>query len=171
MTAVHLACNSEECPLALLVTMLTMRPQAAGMVDKDGNTPLHNACGGQFAYDPSVVALLLIAYPQAVLMQESIDQSTPMHLLLVLGGDVNLVCVRLILDVAYSKSAGLPIDYVPLQDFCGPNLTASILIAASYPPLIVKMVQQLAIDDLHSCPKFLEPFIHLPVPTTLDAAP
>ena len=171
LTAVHLACESGECPLALLRIMLTMRPQTAGMVDREGNTPLHNACGGQLAYNPSVIALLLIAYPQAVLMQESVEQSTPMHLLLVLGGDVNSVCIRLLLDVAYSKAAGLPIDYVPLQDFCGPNLAASILIAASYPPLIVQMVQQLAIDDLYSCPKFLEPFIHLPTPRTLDAAP
>lgn len=171
LTAIHLACESGECPLVLLRAMLTMRPESAGMTDKDGNTPLHNACGGQFAYDPSVIALLLIAYPQAVLMQESEGQSTPLHLLLVLGGEVNAVCVRLLLDVAYSKAAGLPIDYVPLQDFCDPNLTASILIAASYPPLIVEMVRQLAVNDLYSCPKFLLPFIHLPAPTTLDAAP
>lgn len=171
LTALHLACETGECPLALLKSILTVRPQVAGMVDRDGNTPLHNACGGQFAYDPVVISLLLIAYPQAVLMQESIDLSTPLHLLLVLGGDVNLACVRMLLDVAYSKVAGLPLDYVPIQDFCGHDLTASVLIAASYPPLIIEMVHQLAIDDPYSFPKFLHSFIPLPAPTILDVGP
>jgi hypothetical protein len=171
LTALHLACETGECPLALLKNILTVRPQVAGMVDRDGNTPLHNACGGQFAYDPVVVSLLLIAYPQAVLMQESIDQSTPLHLLLVLGGDVNVTCVRMLLDVAYSKVAGLPLDYVPIQDFCGHDLAASVLIAASYPPLIIEMVHQIAIDDPYSFPKFLHSFIPLPAPTTLDVGP
>ena len=171
LTAVHLACESGECPLPLLRAMLTSCPQVAGMVDRDGNTPLHNACGGQFAYDPATISLLLIAYPQAVLMQENIDQSTPLHLLLVLGGDVNVMCVRLLLDVAYSKVAGLPRDYVPLHDFCGLNLAASVLIAASYPPVIIQLIRQIAIDDPYYFPKFLEPFIHLSAPTTLDTGP
>jgi len=171
LTALHLACESGECPLSLIRAMLATCPQVAGMTDRDGNTALHNACGGQFAYSPSIISLLVISYPQAVLMQDSIDKSTPLHLLLVLGGDVNVTCVRLLLDVAYSKVAGLPHDYIPLEDFCGTDLATSILIASTYPPSITQITRQIAVNDPFSFPKFLQPFIHLPAPTTLDVPP
>lgn len=171
LTALHLACESGECPLPLLRAMLARHPQAAAMVDRDGNTPLHNACAGQFAYDPFAICLLLIAYPQAALMKENIEQSTPLHLLLVLGGDVNLTCLRLLLDVAYSAVAGLPRSYIPQQDFCCSTLTSNLLTAANYPPIVVQLMREVAISDPFSFPKYLLPFIQLPAPSTLDVDP
>mmetsp|Transcript_19069 Transcript_19069/g.28263 ORF Transcript_19069/g.28263 Transcript_19069/m.28263 type:complete len:599 (+) Transcript_19069:31-1827(+) len=171
MTALHLACENGDCPIVLLKALLSASPRVAGMTDREGNTALHNACGGQFSYNADAISLLLVAYPQAALMQECVDQSTPLHLLLLLGGDVNASCVRLLLDVAYSKVAGLPLDYVPLEDFCGTDLVTSILIASNYPPSIIQKVRQIAVNDPLSFPNFLQPFIHLPAPTTIDASP
>mmetsp|Transcript_4072 Transcript_4072/g.6375 ORF Transcript_4072/g.6375 Transcript_4072/m.6375 type:complete len:600 (-) Transcript_4072:395-2194(-) len=168
MTALHLACENGDCPVVLLKAILGACPRVAGMTDREGNTALHSACGGQGAYNPDSITLLLIAYPQAVLMQECVDQSTPLHLLLLLGGDVNSLCVKLLLDVAYSKVAGLPLDYVAMEDFCGTDLTTSILIASNYPPSIVQKVRRIAVNDPLSFPNFLQPFIHLPAPTMLD---
>jgi ankyrin repeat protein len=103
------------------------------MVDRDGNTPLHNACASEFAYNPVAICLLLIAYPQATLIQDFTEQSTPLHLLLVLGGEVNMTCVRLILDVAYSAVAGLRRSYIPQEDFCFQDLTTNLLTGSKLP--------------------------------------
>lgn len=171
LTALHLACESGECPIPLLIAMLARRPQAAALVDRDGNTPLHNACASQFAYDAVALCFLLIAYPQATLMKESIEQSTPLHLLLVLGGNVNLTCVRLLLDVGYSAVAGLPRTYVPQEEFNVEELTTNLLTAANYPPLVINVMRDFAINNPYSCPKYLQPFIQLPAPDTLDVGP
>jgi ankyrin repeat protein len=171
LTALHLACESGECPIPLLIAMLARRPETAAMVDRDGNTPLHNACASQFAYDAVALCLLLIAYPQATLMKEIIEQSTPLHLLLVLGGDVNMTCVRLLLDVGYSAVAGLPRSYVPQADFNVASLSTNLLTAANYPPIVIHVMREFATNNPYSFPKYLQPFIHLPAPVTLDVGP
>jgi ankyrin repeat protein len=171
LTALHLACESGECPLPLLRAMLTRQPQAAAMVDRDGNTPLHNACASQFAYNPVAICLLLIAYPQATLMQDLTEESTPLHLLLLLGGDVNITCLRLIIDVAYSAVAGLRRSYIPQEDFCFQDLTTNLLTAANYPPIVIQIMREVAINDPFSFPRYLQPFIQLPAPDTIDVGP
>jgi ankyrin repeat protein len=172
LTALHLACESGDCPHLLLRAMLARRPRAVGMIDRDGNTPLHNACASRFAYDPVALCLLLIAYPQATLMQDFIERSTPLHLLLVLGGEVNRRCLRLLLDVAYSAVAGLPLSYVPQEDYCViDDLINNLLTAANYPPIVIQIIREVAIEDPFSFPKYLYPFIQLPAPNTLDVSP
>ena len=176
LSALHLACEGAECPLPVLLAMLQRQPRAAAMVDKDGNTPLHNACAGQYAYDPLVLCALLAAYPQAVLMKETVDQSTPLHLLLVLGGDVNLTCLTILLDVAYSPSLAIANNHDHNGLLCieelqlGGNQPAaeSLLLASRFPPLMVHLVRQMTSVLGGRFPQFLLPFLYLVPPRTLD---
>jgi ankyrin repeat protein len=171
LTALHLACEGGECPIPLLTAIIAKRPEVAAMVDKDGNTALHFAASGQYSYNAEAIACLLVAYPQAALMQETLERNTPLHLLLLLGGDVNLISVQLLLDVSYSKIAGLPRSCIPLKDIRGSDLTTSVLIAANFPPIVTQVIQQMAINDPFSFPRFLQPFLHLQAPTIVDSVP
>ena len=171
MTALHLALDSGECPLPVIQAMLARKPLAAGMRDNNGNTPLHIACAGQFAYDHGVIGCLLAAYPQAVLIRDDIEGATPLHMLLALGGEVSLTCLTLLLDVAYSRMAGLPLGYVPLVDMiCSPSSTA-LQIVANYPPIMVQFIRQMAIDDPFHFPACFQAFLYLPEPETIESTP
>jgi len=168
MTALHLALETGECPLPVIHAILARKPLAAAMRDNHGNTPLHIACAGQFSYDHRVICCLLAAYPQAVLLSEDTEGATPLHMLLTLGGDVSLTCVTLLLDVAYSRMAGLPLAYVPLVDMICSPLSISMEIVANFPPRIVQLIRELAISDPYNFPSCFQPFLYLPQPETLE---
>jgi ankyrin repeat protein len=171
MTALHLALETGECPLPLIQALLVRKPLAAGIRDNKGNTPLHIACAGQFAFNHGVIGCLLAAYPQAVLLPEDTDGETPLHLLLTLGGDVCMTCITMILDVAYSRMAGLPLGYVPLVDMICSPLSTSLQILANYPPIMVQFIRQMAIDDPFHFPACFQPFLFLPQPETIESKP
>jgi len=169
VTALHLALEGGECPFPLIRTMIEMEPMLSSRTDKNGNTPLHIACAGEFAYDPLVIATLLISYPQAVLMKDSVEKTTPLHMLLCIGGDVNITCLKLLLDVAYSSVAGLPENYVLAVEFLTSPLETSVTIAQHYPPLVTRVAREIATSDPYGLPAFLRPFLHLPAPQSLIA--
>jgi ankyrin repeat protein len=171
VTALHLALEGGECPFPILRTMIEMEPMLPSKTDKNGNTPLHIACAGEFAYDPLVIATLLIAYPQAVLMKDKVEKTTPLHMLLCIGGDVNITCLKLLLDVAYSSVAGLPENYVLAVEFLSSPIETSVAIAQHYPPLATRVAREMATSDPYGFPAFLRPFLHLPVPESLDSPP
>ena len=167
MTALHIALEGGDCPFGILKTMLELEPLLPSIADKTGgNLPLHVACAGEYAYDPVVLAMLLAAYPQATLQQDAVDCTTPLHMLLQMGGDVNLTSLQLLLDVAYSPLARLPLSFVlGLQFLARDDLGTSLLIVENYPPLMVRVVLEMAHADPMNFPAFLRPFLHMPVPT------
>lgn len=171
VTALHLALEGGECPFPILRAMIEMEPMLPSRTDKNGNTPLHVACAGEFAYDPLVIATLLIAYPQAVLMRDKVEKTTPLHVLLTIGGDVNITCLKLLLDVAYSSVAGLPENYVLAVEFLASSIETSVAIAQHYPPLATRVAREMATSDPYGFPAFLRPFLHLPAPLCLDSPP
>jgi ankyrin repeat protein len=170
-TALHLALEGGEIPFPLVKTMIEMEPMVASMTDKTGNTLLHIACASEFAYDPLVIATLLAAYPQAVLMQDSTEKSTPLAMLLVMGGDINITCLTLLLDVAYSRVAGLPKSYVLAVEFMTSSLDTTLLVAKHYPTLVTQVARQMAVSDPYGFPAFMRPFLHLPPPQSLVSPP
>ena len=170
-TALHLALEGGEIPFPLIKTMIEMSPMVASMTDSHGNTPLHIACASEFAYDPLVIVTLLAAYPQAVLMQDNTDKNTPLGMLLVMGGDVNITCLTLLLDVAYSRVAGLPKSYVLAVEFMTSPLDTALLVASHYPALVTQVTRQMACSDPYGFPAFLRPFLHLPAPQSLISIP
>jgi ankyrin repeat protein len=170
-TALHLALEGGETPFPLIKAMIEMEPMLVSLLDKNGNTPLHIACAGEFAYDPLVIATLLAAYPQATLLQDRVDRNTPLGMLLCLGGDINITCVTLLLDVAYSRVAGLPVSYVLAVEFMTSSLDTSLPIAEHYPPLLTQVARQMAISDPYGFPAFMRPFLHLPPPQSLITPP
>ena len=170
-TALHLALEGGEIPLPLIKTMIEMEPMLPSMTDKNGNTLLHIACASEFAYDPLVIAILLAAFPQAVLMQDKVEKSTALGMLLVMGGDVNITCLTLLLDVAYSRVAGLPETYVLAVEFLTSPLETSVPIAQHYPPLVTQVARQMAMSDPYGFPAFMRPFLHLPAPRSLISPP
>mmetsp|Transcript_43575 Transcript_43575/g.64673 ORF Transcript_43575/g.64673 Transcript_43575/m.64673 type:complete len:677 (-) Transcript_43575:85-2115(-) len=167
MTALHLCLESASCPLALIQAILTRKPLTAAMRDRHGNTPLHIACAGEHAYNPFVIGTLLAAYPQAALIQEDVDGATPLHLLLTLcGGEADEACLAMLLDVAYSRVAGLPPSFVPLVDLiCSPVSEESLEICANYPPIIPQLVKQMMIQNPLEFAKCLDTFLLLPAAT------
>ena len=164
LTALHLACESGECPFDLIQALIAAEPLSVAMKDKDGNTPLHMACASENAYDANLIAMLVAVFPQAVLMHDSVDQSTPLHMLLLMGGDINMTSLSIILDVAYSRMAGLPDAWVPVIDFIMTPLETTVPIAAQYPPIITQVIREMAIEDPYTFPAFLRPFLNLPAP-------
>ena len=164
LTALHLACESGECPFDLIQALIAAEPLSVAMRDKDGNTPLHMACASENAYDANLIAMLVAVFPQAVLMHDTVDQSTPLHMLLLMGGDINMTSLSIILDVAYSRMAGLPDAWVPVIDFIMSPLETTVPIAAQYPPIITQVIREMAIKDPYAFPAFLRPFLNLPAP-------
>jgi ankyrin repeat protein len=170
-TALHLALEGGDCPFPLFRSMIEIEPVLASIVDKNGNTPLHAACSGEFSYDPLVIATLLSAYPQAVLMKDTLEGTTPVHMLLAMGGNVNITCLTLLLDVAYSRFAGLPKSYILAVEFMTSSLDTSTTIVQQYPPLLIHIVRQIALSDPLAFPAFLRPFLHVPAPGSLFSSP
>lgn len=171
VTALHLALEGGECPFPIIRTMIELEPMLPASIDSNGNSPLHIACAGEFAYDPLVIATLLMAYPQAVLMQDQVEKTTPLHMLLGIGGDVNITCLKLLLDVAYSSIAGLPVNYVLAVEFLTSPLETSVAIAQHYPPMVTCVAHEIATSDPYGFPAFLRPFLHLPAPQSQLASP
>eukprot|EP00547_Thalassionema_nitzschioides_P009932 CAMPEP_0194228426 /NCGR_PEP_ID=MMETSP0156-20130528/43367_1 /TAXON_ID=33649 /ORGANISM="Thalassionema nitzschioides, Strain L26-B" /LENGTH=629 /DNA_ID=CAMNT_0038960939 /DNA_START=9 /DNA_END=1894 /DNA_ORIENTATION=- len=170
-TALHLALELGECPFPLMRTMIEIDPLLPSVLDKNGNTPLHIACSGEFAYDPLVICTLLVAFPQAVMIKEKLEGTTPLHMLLLMAGDINTTCLTLLLDVAYSPVAGLPLSYVLAVEFLTSPLETSTQIAQHYPPIAIMVAREMAMSDPYAFPAFLRPLIHLPKPTSLVTEP
>jgi len=170
-TALHLALECGDCPFPLMRTMIEIDPLLPSVLDKNGNTPLHIACSGEFAYDPLVICTLLAAFPQAVLMKENLEGTTPLHMLLLMAGDINSTCLTLLLDVAYSPVAGLPLSYVLAVEFLTSPLETSTQIAQHYPPIAIMVAREMAMSDPYAFPAFLRPLIHLPKPESLEKTP
>ena len=160
-SALHLALEGGECPFPIMREMLELEPMLPSVVDRNGNTPLHIACGGEFAFDPMVLAMLLAAYPQATLLQDQTERTTPLHMLLLMGNP-NLTCLQLLLDVAYSPVANLSVSYVLGLDFLTSPLENSVLIGQHFPNILIHVIREMAISDPLSFPAFLRPFLHLP---------
>jgi ankyrin repeat protein len=168
LTALHLACESGDCPFDLIQHIIAVQPMVVAMKDTDGNTPLHMACASEHAYNPNLIATLVAAFPQAVLMQDKVEHSTPLHMLLLMGGEVNLTSLSIILDVAYSRMAALPDTWVPVLDFIITSLDTTVQIAAQYPPIVTQVIREMAINNPFAFPPFLRPFLNLPAPETSE---
>eukprot|EP00542_Grammatophora_oceanica_P000539 CAMPEP_0194063500 /NCGR_PEP_ID=MMETSP0009_2-20130614/80511_1 /TAXON_ID=210454 /ORGANISM="Grammatophora oceanica, Strain CCMP 410" /LENGTH=109 /DNA_ID=CAMNT_0038715641 /DNA_START=7 /DNA_END=333 /DNA_ORIENTATION=- len=76
-----------------------------------------------------------------------------------------MTCLTMVLDVAYSKMAGLPPTYVPALEFAGSDLETSVSIAALYPLVLIEAIHEIAINDPCAFPTFLRPFLHLRSPS------
>jgi ankyrin repeat protein len=170
-TALHIGLEGGVMPLYILISMIELEPLSASIVDRKGNTPLHIACGSQFAYNPHVIAVLLAAYPQAVLMQDYVEKSTPLGMLLSMGGDINIDCITLLLDVAYSRVAGFPPAYVLSAEFLLSPLENCLLVAGHFPPILAHFSRLLAISDPYAFPAFMRPFLHIQIPPSLINTP
>jgi ankyrin repeat protein len=104
-------------------------------------------------------------------MKDKVEKTTPLHMLLLIGGDVNITCLKLLLDVAYSSVAGLPENYVLAVEFLASPIEISVAIAQHYPPLVTRVAREMATSDPYGFPAFLRPFLHLPAPQSLDSPP
>ena len=80
-TALHLACMMSEANVALVEFLTLACPDAAGLTDKDGMTPLHHA----LTVEGPVLAViedLTGVCPAAVCVRATNTGSTPLHLAL-----------------------------------------------------------------------------------------
>ena len=158
-TALHVACENGECPMHLICAIMSVDPVLCILKDKDGNLPLHIACSGQYAYDPFIIACLLAAYPQGVRMVDELNGETPLHLLLRLGGDLDQHLIQTMVDLAGSRIADMPKDYIPWQALLSNGLGVTSVVIDDYPASLVAIVTKLAQHQPLLFPLTLTPFL------------
>ena len=158
-TALHVACENGECPMQLLCAIMSVDPVLCILKDKDGNLPLHIACSGQYAYDPFIIACLLAAYPQGVRLVDELNGETPLHLLLRLGGDLDQHLIQTMIDLAGSRIADMPMDYIPWQTLLNNDLGVTSVVIDDYPASLVGIFTELAQLQPLLFPLPLTPFL------------